>query len=169
MWSPLFIPAEHGYLLFADDNDNEPMLNERGKKSLAIEWLPKETLTDKHKRGGRGSEKGTGYVRQRPAKWQQMVPLRIRAMVLAGDRLFAAGTPDVLDPKDPLGAFEGRQGARLQVFSANGGSLLNSYRLTGLPAFDGLSVAAGQLYLATRDGKVICFGNATGKSAAASQ
>jgi len=163
MWSPLFIPAEHGYLLFADDNDNEPILEEKGSPVKAINWLPEETLTDKHKRGGRGSEKGTGYSRQRPAKWQKMIPLRVRAMVLADDRLFAAGTPDVLDPKDPLAAFEGRQGALLQVFSAEDGSLVKSHRLSSLPAFDGLSAAAGRLYLATRDGKVICFGDAARK------
>ena len=34
-----------------------------------------------------------------------------RAMVLAGDHLFAAGTPDVVDPDDPPAAFEGRAGA----------------------------------------------------------
>jgi len=160
MWSPLFIPAEHGYLLFADDNDNEPALEDRAKTVKAIDWLPEETRSDKHRRGGRGVEKGTGYVRTRPAKWQKMVPLRIRAMVLAGDCLFAAGTPDVLDPKDPLGAFEGRKGALLQVFSAKDGALLDSRPLASPPAFDGMSAASGRLYLATRDGKVICFGGA---------
>ncbi len=129
----------------------------------AIDWLPKETLTDKHHRGGRGVDKGTGYVRTRPAKWQKMIPLRIRAMVLAGDRLFVAGTPDVLDSKDPLSAFEGRQGALLQVFSATDGSLLKSHPLSSLPAFDGLSAAGGRLYLATRDRKVICFADAARK------
>ena len=160
MWSPLFIPAEHGYLLFADDNDNEPTLEEKGQPAKAINWLPKETLTDKHKRGGRGSEKGTGYVRERPAKWQKMIPLRVRAMVLAGDRLFTAGVPDVVDSKDPMAAFEGRKGALLEVFSTRDGSRLKSYPLTSIPAFDGLSAADGQLYLATRDGKVLCFGDA---------
>ncbi|MBC8872434.1 MAG: PQQ-binding-like beta-propeller repeat protein [Planctomycetes bacterium] len=159
-WSPAFFPAEHGYLLFADDNDNEPTLDERGQPPKAIDWLPEEAATDKHRRGGRGVEKGTGYVRQFPAKWQKMVPLRIRAMVLAGDHLFAAGTPDVLDPDDPVAAFEGRKGARLQVFSTKDGSSLDSHQLSSLPAFDGLSAAAGRLYLATRDGKVICFGDA---------
>ncbi|HUT91415.1 MAG TPA: hypothetical protein VMY37_18095, partial [Thermoguttaceae bacterium] len=85
------------------------------------------------------------------------IPLRIRAMLLADDRLIAAGTPDVLDPDDPLSAFEGRQGAMLQVFSAKDGSLLESQPLPSLPAFDGLSAAAGRLYLSTLDGKVICF------------
>ncbi|MHC4329384.1 MAG: outer membrane protein assembly factor BamB family protein [Planctomycetota bacterium] len=160
-WSPLFIPADQGYLLFADDNDNEPILDERGKESVAIDWLPKEAYSDKHRRGGRGVEKGTGYLRQRPAKWQKMVPLRIRAMVLAGERLFAAGTPDVLDSEDPLAAFEGRAGAMLQVFSAGDGSPLKSHTLSSLPAFDGLSAARGRLYMATRDAKVICFGGDT--------
>jgi len=162
-WSPLFIPAEKGYLLFADDNDNEPILEEKGRPAQAINWLPKETLSDKHRRGGRGVEKGTGYVRQRPEKWQKMIPLRIRAMVLAGDRLFAAGIPDIVDSKDPLAAFEGRKGALLQVFSTKDGSRLKSYPLSSMPAFDGLSAARGRLYLATRDGKVLCFGEAPRK------
>jgi len=162
-WSPAFFPGEHGYLLFADDNDNQPFLEERGMTVKPIKWLPDEAYTDRHRRGGRGTEKGSGYQRGRPAKWQKMVPLRIRAMVLAGRRLFATGTPDILDPKDPLAAFEGRQGVLLQVFSADDGSLLKSRALSSQPAFDGLSAAGGRLYLATRDGKVICFDGAAGK------
>jgi hypothetical protein len=108
-------------------------------------------------------EKGSGYQRQRPAKWQKLIPLRIRAMLLAGDRLFAAGVPDVVDPKDPLSSFEGRKGALLEVFSTADGSRLESHRLPSPPAFDGLSAAAGRLYLATEDGKVICFGSAAGQ------
>ena len=162
-WSPAFFPAEYGYLLFADDNGNEPILEERGQPARAIKWLPDETYTDKYRRGGRGVEKGSGYQRARPAKWQEMVPLRIRAMVLADDRLFAAGLPDVVDPDDPLAAFEGRRGASLQVFSAQDGSLVKSYALDSPPAFDGMSAAGGRLYLVTEDGKLICFGNATGE------
>ena len=78
-------------------------------------------------------------------------------MVLAGDRLFAAGLPDVVDPKDPLAAFEGRKGSLLQVFSTTDGSLLKSYKLTSTPAFDGLIAAAGRLYITTKDGKVVCM------------
>jgi outer membrane protein assembly factor BamB len=157
MWSPLFIPADKGYLLFADDNNNEPVMEEKGQAKRAIMWLPKETLTDRYRRGGRGVDKGTGYVREHPAKWQEMIPLRIRAMVLAGGRLFAAGIPDVIDPNDQMAAFDGRKGALLQVFSTKDGSRLKSYSLASLPAFDGMSVAHGRLYLATLDGKVLCF------------
>ncbi len=158
MWTPALYPDEQGYLLFADDNDNEPILDERGKKSRAVNWLPKEAATDKFRRGGRGVEKGTGYVRERPPKWQKMVPLRIRAMLLAGDHLVVAGVPDVVDAEDPLAAFEGRKGGLLQVFSCADGTRLASQPLSAPPAFDGLSAARGRLYLATLDGKVICFG-----------
>jgi hypothetical protein len=158
-WSPAFFPGQ-GYLLFADDINNEPALLAKGEKGPGLEWLLSGAYGDKHRRGGRGVEKGTGYVRQRPPKWQSMVPLRVRAMVLAGDRLFAAGTPDVVDPEDPLAAFEGRRGASLQVFAASDGTLLKSYPLSSLPAFDGLSAAGRRLYLATRDGRLICFGAA---------
>ena len=96
-------------------------------------------------------------MRQHPAKWQKMIPLRIRAMVLAGDYLFAAGLPDVVDPEDPMAALEGRKGSLLQVFSTRDGSLVKSHSLSSPPAFDGLSSAHGRLYLATLDGKVICF------------
>jgi outer membrane protein assembly factor BamB len=161
-WSPAFFPGEQGYLLFADDNGNQPILEEKSSDARAIEWLPDEAATDQHRRGGRGVEKGTGYVRQSPAKWQHMVPLRIRAMVLAGDHLFAAGTPDVVDPEDPLAGFEGRGQAVLQVFSAGDGAQVATYPLPAQPAFDGLSAAGGRLYLATHDGQVICLGAPAG-------
>ena len=156
MWSPTFYPAEKGYLLFADDNDNQPILGKKGGPA-PIDWLPKEVATDKFRRGGYGVEKGTGYVREKPAKWQKMIPLRVRAMVLAGGNLFAAGTPDVLDPKDPLAAFEDRAGAQLQVFSTTAGSLVKSMKLPSPPAFDGMIAAKGSLYIVTNDGKLLCL------------
>jgi outer membrane protein assembly factor BamB len=158
MWSPLFIPAEKGYLLFADDNDNQPILEEKGKDPKAINWLPAEAKTDQFRRGGRGTEKGTGYCREKPAKWQKMIPLRVRAMVLAGDRLFAAGLPDVVDAKDPWASFEGRKGAELHVYLAEDGTLLKSFPLSSPPVFDGLIAAHGKLYLTTLDGKMLCYG-----------
>jgi hypothetical protein len=187
VWSPAFLPGDQGYLLMADDNDNQPVLEKESfKKSIPghpqetfdqwwdildahedveiIRWLPEEAYTDQHRRGGRGVEKGSGYQRTRPAKWQQMVPLRIRAMVLADDLLFAAGLPDQIDPDDPLAAFEGRLGALLQVFSADDGTLRSSYRLASPPAFDGLSASAGRLYLATQDGNLLCLGNRPGST-----
>ena len=152
-WSPVFYPAEQGYLLFADAKDNEPAFADKGVKVL--DWLPEGAATDKHRRGGRGVEKGTGYVRIAPPKWKEMIPLRVRSMVLAADRLFAAGLPDVLDPEDPLASFEGRKGALLNVYSAKDGKLVKSHKLSSPPAFDGMIAAQGSLFIATNDGKLM--------------
>ncbi len=134
--SPLFTPGKTGYLLFADRNDNEPVLG-------------RET---------QGTTKGWGYTRAKPPVWYQWVPVRIRAMTLAGDSLFAAGPPDVLDPQDPMAAFEGRKGAVLRVHSAADGQMLGEQVLDAPPVFDGLIAAHGRLYLCTEDGSVLCFG-----------
>ncbi len=152
-WSPALFPGEQGYLLFADDNDNEPTFLSKTAKTL--EWLPKGAATDKHRRGGRGVEKGTGYVRAQPPKWQQLVALRIRAMVLAGDKLFAAGVPDEVDPEDPLASFEGRKGAKLGVYSAKDGAELKTMPLPSPAAFDGMIAAQGSLFVVTDDAKLL--------------
>jgi len=133
--SPLFTPASKGYLLFADANDTEPVL---------------DATT-------RGTPKGWGFEREKPPAWFAWTPIRIRAMVLAGERLFVAGPPDVLDPADPMAAFEGRAGAVLRAVSAADGATLAEQRLDAPPVFDGLIAAGGRLYLAATDGKVSCF------------
>ena len=103
-------------------------------------------------------DKGMGFTRKSPPKWHQWVPIRMRAMVLARKTLFVAGAPDVLDPKDPYAAFDGRKGAVLQAFSAADGSKLGQYKLGDEPVFDGLVAAGGRLYLTTRKGQVLCLG-----------
>jgi len=132
----MFFPGKKGYLLFADDNDNEPVLV--GK---AI-----------------NKDKGTGFTRARPPKWSVWAPVRVRAMVLADETLFVAGPPDVLDPKDPLGAFEGRKGALLWAVSASDGKKLAEYKLDSPPIFDGMIAAGGRLYISTINGRLICMG-----------
>jgi outer membrane protein assembly factor BamB len=133
--SPAFTPGGEGYKLFADDNDTEPVL---APKSI-------------------NREKGPGFSRAAPPKWARRIPLRAKAMVLAGDKLFMAGTPDVVPEDDPYAAFEGREGARLWVVSAKDGAKLAEYPLDSLPAFDGLIAASGRLYMATTDGRIVCL------------
>lgn len=157
VWSPVFIPEAQGYLLFADDNNNEPNLEDKKKTVKALDWIPTGNTTDEHRVGGRGVEKGTGYIRTAPEKWQQLIPQRIRAMVLAGDKLVAVGPADRLNLDDPFDAFEGRSGSLLNVYSAKDGKLLSSQAMESFPAFDGLAAANGKLYLSTEDGKIICF------------
>ncbi len=161
--SPMFFPATDGYLLFADDNDNEPALVDASGKPKPVKWLPYEYfLSSKGKAyittPSVDWDKGVGFVRTRPPKWMVWAPLRARAMVVAGQTLFVAGPPDVLDPRDPLGAFEGRKGGMMWALSTKDGSKLGEYRLTSPPVFDGLVAARGRLYLCTRDGRLLCFG-----------
>jgi hypothetical protein len=134
--SPAFTPGAKGYELFADDNDNEPVLT---PKSI-------------------DREKGPGFSRAAPPLWSKQIPLRARAMVLADDQLVLAGPPDVMPEDDPYAAFEGRLGAQLWVVSAKDGAKLAEYPLTYQPIFDGLIAVEGRLYLATSDGSLQCYG-----------
>ena len=93
-----------------------------------------------------------------PGNWSMTIPVRARAMVLAGQTLFMAGPPDVLDPKDPLAAFEGRHGAELWAISAADGKRLAQWKLDSEPVFDGMITAGGCLFFSTTDGSVGCMG-----------
>ena len=156
-WTPKFWPGEDGYLLYADDIDSEPALLEKGEKLPELRWLQEGAYTDKYKRGGRGSEKGTGYVSTKEPRWKTFIPTRVRAMALAGDRLVVAGPPDKIVEGDPLAAFENRAGAELHVIDKTSGKTLNTLKLDMPPVFDGLSAANGRLFMATEDAKVICW------------
>jgi len=134
--SPRFWPGTDGYELFADANTNRPVL-----RPTAI-----------------GREKGDGYSRTLPPKWSVQIPVRVQAMVLAGQRLYLAGSPDIVPKEDPMAAFEGRLGARLWVVSVSDGEKLAEYELDSLPVFDGLIAASGRLYVATQDGRLVCMG-----------
>jgi hypothetical protein len=137
MQSPLFTPGQKGYLLFADDNENEPV-------------VPEYT---------RGVPKGIGFTRTHPPLWFQWIPLRVRAMVAADNALFIAGPPDVLKPDDPMASFDGRMGGELWAVSKQSGETISQIQLDSPPVFDGLSAAAGGLYVSTIDGRVICYGS----------
>ncbi len=179
--SPMFYPGKQGYLLFADKNTTEPQIvGEQGAKA-PVRWLP---MSDYHIGRGKairrldspafGKDKLIGYTRNEPPVWKTWVPVRISAMVLAGaapagaglsvgranvpgGTLFFAGPPDVLDPEDPMAAFEGRKGGALWAVSAADGKRLAEHKLESPPVFDGMIAAGGRLYMSTRDGKVRCF------------
>jgi len=158
--SPMFFPGTTGYLLFADDNNNEPILFDGTSRHKPMKWLPDVAKAIGHSLDNEAvnRDKGTGFTRVRPPKWSVWVPVRIRAMVLAEDTLFVAGPPDVLDPQDPLAAFEGRKGGVLRALSAADGEKLTEYELKSPPVFDGMIAANERLYICTRDGRVLCMG-----------
>jgi outer membrane protein assembly factor BamB len=90
--------------------------------------------------------------------WAERIPIRGRALVAADNVLCVAGPPDVVDPADPLAAFEGRKGGVLRVVDKSNGQSVGEYTLTAPPVFNGTAAANGRLYLSLENGNVACFG-----------
>jgi outer membrane protein assembly factor BamB len=103
------------------------------------------------------SPKAKAKLAGSPKLWQQRIPIRAIAMVRAGDVVFVAGSPDIIDRQDPHGAWEGRQGGVLAAFAAADGKPLAELKLPSPPVWDGMAAAAGHLYLSTIDGSVLCL------------
>jgi hypothetical protein len=78
-------------------------------------------------------------------------------MARAAGTLFVAGFFDVVDPKDPHGAWEGRKGGILAAFAAADGKKLAQLGLPAPPVWNGIAIARGRLYIATTKGTVLCF------------
>ena len=134
--SPMFKPEDEGYELFADNKSCDAVLR------------PMEI----------GREKGTSYTRSLLPRWSEFIPVRAKAMVLAGERLFICGPPDEVPNDDPEATFKGRRGSRLWAVSAQSGKKLAEYKLKSMPSFDGMIAAGGRLYLTMKDGSIICMG-----------
>jgi len=106
--------------------------------------------------------------------WTRQIPCLARGLVLAGDRLFVAGPPRILDerksivsPQDPdvrkaaadqEAAWAGEKGSSLLTIDPKSGSILSSRSLDFAPVWDGLIAAQGRLFMSTLDGSVVCLG-----------
>jgi hypothetical protein len=90
------------------------------------------------------------------------MPYQPRAIALANETLVLAGwldaiaiqprtglplDPDSPDPRDCV----------LRTVSTNGGKILDEHNIPAEPAYDGLAVAYGRVYLPLKDGTVICL------------
>jgi len=153
-----FDPRTSGYTLYA------------GTYGEAAKASP-DAAADTGKRVARrgAAKQGTG-PKTRPRKrvmpkvapsvklWSSSIPLTGKAIVLADDVLFVAGTPVVFPEGDLAKAYEGRMGGILWAASASTGEKLARYRLDAPPAWDGLAAANGLLFLSLADGRVVCLG-----------
>lgn len=90
--------------------------------------------------------------------WSVRVPIRGRALAVSDNVLCVAGPPDVVDPADPLAAFEGRKGGVLRLVDKMTGETKFEGKLTAPPVFNGAAIANGRLILCLEDGTVACFG-----------
>jgi hypothetical protein len=94
-------------------------------------------------------------------------------MVATGSHLFLAGPPELEDEEQSFAtlndaqtqvvlanqdaALNGADGGQLRVVDKSSGNTLASYSLNFLPVWDGMAAANQSLYLATRDGRVVCL------------
>jgi outer membrane protein assembly factor BamB len=89
--------------------------------------------------------------------WSKRIGTGVRALTLAGDTLFAAGTPAEApkeSPKTPPDA------ALLLAVSAKDGGIQSRLPLPAAPVFDAMAAANGRLYLTLTDGRAVCFESA---------
>ena len=96
-----------------------------------------------------------GTALPRTPLWSVKSQVEARAMaVTRGHGLIAGprGKPTFLDA-----AFRGKEGIGLQVLDKTTGKLCQELPLPAMPAFDGLITAFGRVYLALRDGSVVCY------------
>jgi len=133
--SNFFRPGDRGYLLFAA-----------------------QLTAPQSDRPSASSARRSGNKRGLRPLWAARIPVRVTAMVLAGEALFAAGPPDVVPDDDPYAAYEGHKGAKLWAVSALDGAKLAECELKHEPTFDGMAAAYGRLYLSLNDGSVVCLG-----------
>lgn len=120
-----------------------------GKGEYHLRCLPVSSqLTDATVRRGK---KPGGIV----PLWDQKLGIRVASLVRAGDVLFAAGTPDVIDPEDPHAGWEGRKGGLLAAIACEDGKVLAQMELPAAPSWDGMAAVDGRLYITTQDGRCL--------------
>jgi len=106
--------------------------------------------------------------------WNKQSPgILAEGLVLAGDTLFAAGAPDVLDETTPgirhespevlkliekqVDALAGKYGGVLISASRTDGEIKKRIKIDASPVFDGLIAANGRIFMVLKDGTVQCW------------
>jgi len=129
---PLFDPRTNGYTLYAGKYSS-PVTTGKAGRSEKSRIIASEKL------------------------WSTSIPLTGKAIALASDVLFVAGTPVAFPEGDLAKAYEGRMGGILWAASATTGKKLARYTLDAPPAWDGLAATGGMLFLSLADGRVLCM------------
>jgi outer membrane protein assembly factor BamB len=156
--------APCGQILSIDDSNVYGF----GRKPQYYRWtVPKENMLFSTSKANNFNGSGN------PFNWTNTLPFFVKAMVATPDSLFLAGPPDMEDEEqsfatlndsqtqadlvDQDAALHGAQGGQLRVVSKADGSTLASYSVDFLPVWDGMAAAGQQLFLATLDGRVVCY------------
>jgi len=127
----------------------------------------------KNSPAGGGAQQPGSFVKH---TWDRFVPIVARSMALAGKTILVGGPPDTIDEeyaferlaaRDPAileelkeqnEALEGRRGAKMWAVNVDTGEQSTGLELTSPPVWDGITSANGQVFVATEDGRLQCFG-----------
>ena len=146
----------------------------KGRSGAAL-WFRKQAKQSVLARGGnrRNAGRANTWVEHH---WQSFVPLFARAMAMAGKTILISGPPDTLDEESAFerlvkndtgvhaelaeqeAALNGEFGAMLLAVSMENGERLHEIKLDASPVWDGMAISRGRVFLATTDGRVLCFG-----------
>ena len=110
--------------------------------------------------------------RKRRAKpqpiWQDTGSIIVRAMALGADRIAVAGPNDVgqkdsnllafKNQSEALAGFRGEKGISLRIVRTTDGMRMSEWQLNAMPVLAGMAAAKGRLYLAMKDGRILCLG-----------
>jgi len=134
-----FDPRANGYTLFAGvySRATKTVSERRGKKK------PRTT-------------KVQSVAEQR---WSSHIPLTGKAMALAGNTVFVAGTPVAFPDGDLAKAYEGRMGGVVWATDASTGEKVAECKLDAPPVWDSLAAANGCVFVSLQDGHVVCLGD----------
>jgi len=106
--------------------------------------------------GGSTCSRGNGSVPgDHRLVWKCNIPVRPSAILVAGKQLLIAGGPDVVDPADPLSAFEWRAGGRLHTLNCANGEMLSHRELPAPPVHEGLIAVEAGIFVCLKDGSVM--------------
>jgi outer membrane protein assembly factor BamB len=157
-----FDPRTSGYTLYAGTYGASAKASIAGAASAIRRRSAKKAATRKGKgRQAQARNRNAAIVAPSVELWSNSIPLTGKAIALADDVLFVAGTPVVFPQDDLAKAYEGRMGGILWAASASTGEKLAQYTLDAPPAWDSLAAANGLLFLSLTDGRVICMGPET--------
>lgn len=147
-----FDPRATGYTLYAGTLGKPKV----AKKATAAKTAKRKTA--KQNRSAAARQRAAAMNIAPSVKvWSSSIPLTGKAIALASDVVFVAGTPVVFPQDDLAKAYDGRMGGVLWAASADTGEELAHYTLASPPAWDGLAAARGMLFLSLSDGRIVCF------------
>jgi outer membrane protein assembly factor BamB len=106
--------------------------------------------------------------------WGVRVPILVRSMTRAKNKLFIFGPEELLNQKKSKNildqpatqktvqaqddAYHGKSGTLLLAIDPQNGQMTEGYKLHTTPVFDGMVNAYNKLYISMSDGSVICLG-----------